>query len=434
MSNSPKPLAIVAGVRTPFAKMGTDLAGVPADELGRIAVNALLARTGLDPSLIDEVIFGCVAQPADAANVARVIALRAGIPREVPAVTVHRNCASGCEALTQAHMRFLAGRGEVFVVGGTENMSRIPLFFRDEAVEKFRQLSKARSFGEKVRGIARFRPADFAPKIGLKLGLTDPVCGLNMGETAEILARENDITRDMQDEFALASHQKAIAAREKLGEEICPVYPVPGLKTLFASDNGPREGQSLEALAKLRPVFDRRHGTVTAGNASQITDGAVALLVMSVEKAEKLGFSPLGFLIGHAYAGCDPARMGLGPVHAMSRAESLTGLKLDQADLVEINEAFACQVLAVLKQVQSRDVAKTDLNRDNPLGEIDPEILNVNGGSIALGHPVGATGARLVLTSLLELKRRRARRALVTLCVGGGQGAALWLENPEATS
>src|SRR5947199_1175698 len=217
-------LVIVDGVRTPFCKMGTDLARLGTDELGRIAVNALLTRTGLDPHRIDEVIFGCVGQPADAANVARVIALRAGIPEHVPAITVHRNCASGCEAVTQAYEKMVAGRGSTFVVGGTESMSQIPLLFRQSAAIKFAALAKAKTFGRKLGVLASFRPSDFRPRIGLQLGLTDPVCGLNMGETAELLAREFAITREDQDAFALESHRKACAARDKLAEEICPVY------------------------------------------------------------------------------------------------------------------------------------------------------------------------------------------------------------------
>jgi acetyl-CoA acetyltransferase family protein len=419
-------LVIVDGVRTPFCKAGTELAAAAADELGRIAVSALLARTDLDPALIDEVIFGCVAQPADAANVARVIALRAGIPQSVPAFTVHRNCASGCEALTQAQEKMLAGRGNVFVVGGTESMSNIPLLFPASAAKKFGRLARAKSFLQRAQAIAAFRPADFSPRLGLMLGLTDPVCNLNMGETAEVLAREHDISRAMQDAFALQSHQRAAAAREKLAGEICPVFP--GGKEAVTQDNGIRENQSADALAKLKPQFDRKNGTVTAGNASQITDGAVALLVMSEQRANELGFTPLGALTGYAYAGCDPVRMGLGPVFAIARAEAQTKLTLADADLVEINEAFAAQVLAVVKCAASEEFARKQLHRDGPLGEISPAKLNVNGGAIALGHPVGATGARLVLTALQELKRRQARRALVSLCVGGGQGAALWLE------
>ena len=401
-------LVIVDGIRTPFCKFNTSLAGLGADELGRIAVNALLTRTGLDPKLIDEVIFGCVCQPADAANVSRVIALRAGIPNSVPAVTVHRNCASGFEAITTAYERMCAGRGSVYLVGGTESMSQVPLLFKSSAVKKYGALGAAKTTGKKLAALAKFRLSDFEPRIALKLGLTDPVSGLNMGETAELLARENGITRQMQDEFAVLSHQHAIAAREKFSQEICSVY-VNG--KAITEDNGPRTDTTLEALGKLKPVFDRRHGTVTAGNSSQISDGAVALLVMTEEKAHELGFrDPLGVLAEYAYTGCDPSRMGLGPVSAIRKA----GMPLKVADLIEVNEAFAAQVLAVLKK----------------LGDVPPEKLNVNGGSIALGHPVGATGARLVLSALKELQRRNQRRALVSLCVGGGQGGALWLEQP----
>jgi acetyl-CoA acetyltransferase family protein len=420
-------LAIVDGIRTPFCKAGTELASMAADELGRIAVNALLTRTGLDPALVDEVIFGCVAQPADATNVARVLALRAGLPEMVPALTVQRNCASGCEAVTLAQEKLRAGRGSVFIVGGTESMSNIPLLFKPSAAEKFGRLNRAKGLGRRLRSLGAFRPADFQPRVGLLLGLSDPVCGLNMGETAELLAREHGLTRAEQDEFALKSHQRAIAARGKLADEICPAFQV-RKATAVTADNGPRENQSLQALAKLKPVFERRTGTVTAGNASQVTDGAVALLVMSEQRAAELGFTPLGTLVGYAYAGCDPSRMGLGPVFAMAQAEARTGFTLEDADLIELNEAFAAQTLAVMKSAQSEKFARRFLGRQQALGEIPMEKLNVNGGGIALGHPVGATGARLVLASLKELERRKARRALVTLCVGGGQGAALWLE------
>jgi acetyl-CoA acetyltransferase family protein len=424
-------LVIVDGVRTPFCKMGTDLAALSADELGRIATQALLTRTGLDPALIDEVIFGCVGQPADAANVARVIALRAGIPEHVPAITVHRNCASGLESLTQAYEKMTAGRGTIFLVGGTESMSNYPLLYTKTAAEKLAKLGRAKSFLEKVSALAAFRPADFKPRITLQLGLTDPVCGMNMGDTAELLARESGLSREEQDAFALESHQRAAAAKAKLAEEICPVFPTltSGKSTKpIVADNGVRESQTMEALAKLRPVFDRHHGTVTAGNASQITDGAVALLVMTEERAAELGFTPLGALLGYAYAGCDPSRMGLGPVYAIAKAEQKTGLAVNAADLIEINEAFAAQTLAVLKCCESEQFAKKMLGRSSPVGEIRRDRLNVNGGAIALGHPVGATGARLVLASLKELKRQNLKRALVSVCVGGGQGAAIWLE------
>jgi acetyl-CoA C-acetyltransferase/acetyl-CoA acyltransferase len=400
-------LVVIDGVRTPFCKAGTELATLAADELGRIAVDALLTRTGFDPALIDEVIFGCVSQPPESANIARVIALRAGVPESVPAVTVHRNCASGFEAFTTAYERMAAGRGSIFLVGGTESMSQVPLLFHDTTAPKLATLAKAKTMRAKVEALADFRPVDFTPRFALKLGLTDPVCGLNMGETAELLAREGNISRVAQDAFALRSHERALEAEAKLADEICPVYL--GTKPI-TRDNGPRTDQTPAVLAGLKTVFDK-YGTVTAGNSSQISDGAVALLVTTEERAAALGLQPLGALTGYAYAGCDPARMGLGPVHAIDRAAKITGLMPADADLVEINEAFAAQVLAVLQRVPIAD-----------------EKLNVNGGSIALGHPVGATGARLILTSLKELARRHARRALVTACVGGGQGGALWLE------
>ncbi len=400
-------LAIIDGLRTPFCKMGTDLAALPADELGRIAVSALLAKTGLDPTLVDEVLIGCVCQPFDAANVARVIALRAGIPESVPAATVNRNCASGMESITSAAERMAAGRGSIFIVGGAESMTNVPLLYRPEAARKFGKLAKAKSATESLAAMARFRVSDFQPRVGLQMGLTDPVSGLNMGETAELLARENGISREAQDAFAHHSHERAVAAADALAGEICPVY-VNG--TAIQRDNGPRADSSVAGLAKLRPVFDK-YGSVTAGNSSQVTDGAVALLVTSAKRASELGLKPLGFLAHYAYTGCDPARMGLGPVSAIEKASKHAGLKTDDADIVEINEAFAAQVLAVLQRV-----------------EVPAEKLNVNGGAIALGHPVGATGARLVLTALRELQRRGGHRALVSLCVGGGQGAALWLE------
>lgn len=408
-------LVIVAGVRTPFCKAGTDLASLTADELGRVAVDSLLTTTGIDPGAIDEVIFGCVCQPADTANIARVIALRAGIPASVPAVTVHRNCASGFEAITTAFERMAAGRGSLFLVGGVDSMSHVPLLYRESAATKFGAIAKAKSPQAKIAAMTSFRPADFSPRIGLKLGLTDPVSGLNMGETAEILAREMDISRAAQDTFAVQSHEKALAAQERLGSEIGPVYVTSKGGKAVIRDNGPRTGQSREVLAGLKPVFDR-YGSVTAGNSSQITDGAVALLVATEQRAAELGIEPLGALTDYAYAGCDPARMGLGPVHAIDRLARESGHRPADADVIEINEAFAAQVLAVLKMLREQGY------------EVPEDRLNVNGGAIALGHPVGASGARLALTGLKELQRRNARHALVSLCVGGGQGGALWLE------
>jgi acetyl-CoA acetyltransferase family protein len=414
-------LHIIAGIRTPFCRMGTEFDGLGADDLGRHACTALLLRTGIDPALIDEVIFGCVAQPAEAANVARVIALRSGIPQHVPAATVHRNCASGMEAITTAHQRMMSGRGDLFLVGGAESMSSVPMMFSHASALKFGEFAKAKEIGQKITALAGFRPRDFKPRVGLQLGLTDPYSGMIMGDTAEVLARDYHISREAQDAFAAWSHRKALAAADRLTEELAPVHLAGKAVT---RDNGMREDSTPEKLAKLRPIFDRQTGTVTAGNSSQITDGAVALLVGSEDAVERLGIEPLGRMTGYAYSGCDPERMGLGPVHAIALARQITGYSPDDADLVEINEAFAAQVLAVLAAL--RDPAKSG-HELHPV-EIPNEILNRRGGAIALGHPVGATGARLVLTALHQLRETGGKRALATLCVGGGQGAALWLE------
>jgi len=422
-----KNLVIVDGVRTPFCKAGASLAALDAVELGRHAVSGLLMRTGLDPAQVDETLFGCVGQPADAPNIARVIALRSGIPQDKPAMTVQRNCASGLEAVTSAWEKLSAGQGDTFIVGGVESMTHMPLQFRHETALKFAMLARAKTLGAKLSAASAFRPRDFAPLMTLKMGLTDPVAELNMGETAEILARELHITRDVQDAFAARSHLRAAAHRAQLSEEIIPIFT--GGKTAKAviEDNGIRPDISLEKLGKLPAVFDPLAGTVSAGNSSQISDGAVALLVCSEDKARMLGLKPLGRLVSAAWSGCDPARMGLGPVKASAQALQRAGWKLDDLNVVELNEAFAAQSLAVLKCFRNPDSARY-AGLDAPLGELDDSRLNAQGGAIALGHPVGATGARLVLTALKQLQRNGQKRALVTLCIGGGQGGAVCLE------
>jgi acetyl-CoA acetyltransferase family protein len=416
-------LVIVSAVRTPFSRAGTDLAHLDAVEIGRHAVSSLLTHTGIDPMLVDETILGCVGQPADAMNIARVVALRAGLPESKPAMTVHRNCASGLEALTLAHAKMCAGQGEVFVVGGTESMSNMPFYFSKHAVEKFATLNRARDLTGRALAALRFRPADFAPVIGLKLGLTDPVSALNMGQTAEVLAREFGITREMQDAFAMRSHLRATQANHLLGQEIAPILG----KKVISADNGIRADSSLDKLAKLKPLFDTLTGTVTAGNSSQVTDGAVALLVASEEAAAAHGWKPLGRLVSYAATGCDPKRMGLGPVRAMDAALHRAGWRLGDAEVIEINEAFAAQVLAVMKCLADPASARR-AGLEAPLGEIDPARVNACGGAIALGHPVGASGARLVQAALNQLHATDAKRAVVSLCVGGGQGMAACLE------
>ena len=422
-----KPLYIISAIRTPFARAGSSLSGLDAVDLGKAAVSALLARTGLDPQAVDETIFGCVGQPAHAQNIARVIALRAGLPEAKPAMTVHRNCASGLEALTTAHAKMCGGHGDVFIIGGTESMSNTPLYFSRQAADKFGLLGKARSLGQKIGAMTTFRPVDFAPVIGLKLALTDPVVEMNMGETAELLAREYKISREMQDRFALRSHQRALAASTRLQAETSPLYIMRQGVEPVLTDNGVRDDSTLEKLGRLKPLFNRHHGTVTAGNSSQITDGAVAMLVASEEAVKRHGWQPLGRLVDYAYTGCDPRRMGLGPVRAMDAVLHRTNQKLSDMDHVEINEAFAAQVLAVLQCLKDPASARR-AGLEAPLGEIPDEVLNPRGGAIALGHPVGATGARLVLTALDQLHESKGQHALISLCIGGGQGGAAILE------
>ena len=398
-----------------------------AVELGRVAVGELLARHELDPARLDEVILGNCAQPAEAANVARVTALRAGVPAGVPGLTVHRNCASGMESVALAAERIQLGRARLVLAGGVESMSQFPLSYPPEFRDWLESVTQAKSPLARLRAGLRFRPALLAPRSALADALHDPACGLGMGETAELLAREFDLRRERQDEFALLSHQRAVAARERLRQEIVPVFPPPACE-MVPDDLGPREGQTLEQLARLRPYFDRRNGTVTVGNACPITDGAVALLVGSEKAARDWPVPPLGRVRAWAVAGLDPRRMGLGPVHAMARVLDRAGLSLEEVELFEINEAFAVQVLACLEAAKSGTFARAELGRDRALGEIPLERLNVNGGAIALGHPVGASGARLLLTLLFEMRRRGAKRGLAALCVGGGQGAAFVLE------
>lgn len=417
-------LVVIAGVRTPFMRAGSQFASLSAADLGTRVIAALIARTGVDPSMLDEVILGCVGQPADSANVARVAALRAGVPQCVPAATVQRNCASGMESITSAHQRMMAGQGELFVVGGMESMSNYSLLYSRPAAKKFELLGRAKSPLSKLAALAKFRPHDFSPQIGLKLGLTDPVSGMIMGDTAELLAREYDISRSEQDAFAADSHRKALATIHERAHEIDAIH-VGG--HAITEDNGPRADSTPEKLAKLRPIFDAKYGSVTAGNSSQISDGAVALLVGSEAMAGKLGIQPLGRLTHYAYRGCDPARMGLGPLHAIAAMAEQGAPVLDQADVVELNEAFAAQAIAVLKALGDEKSAKK-AGMERVLGAVDPQKFNRRGGAIALGHPVGATGARLVLTALDQLREINGKRALVSLCVGGGQGAALWLE------
>jgi len=420
-------VVIVDGVRTPYSRAGTELKDVPAAELGRIVVTELLARTDFDPAGLDQVIFGNIAQPPDAVNVARVAALKAGVPDRVPAFTVNRLCGSGLQSIVDASYRIAAGDADAIVAAGVESMSNIPLLYSRESQEIFTGVFTARDLPGRIAAASRFRPKHFKPEIGLQMGLTDAVCGLNMGETAEVLAKEHGVTREEQDAFALRSHQRVTMARAKLAEEIVPVPIPPRYEALATQDNGVRENQSLEALAKLKPYFDRKFGTVTAGNSSQITDGAAASLVMSASAARARGCSPLGRIRGFAFCALEPERMGLGPAVATPMALKNAGLAWSDIGLVEINEAFAAQVLACARVFPSA-AWHAKYGTGGPIGEMDWERTNVNGGAIALGHPVGSSANRLVITLLKEMKRRGTQFGLATMCIGGGQGGAVVAE------
>lgn len=425
-----KNVVIVDGLRTPYVKFDTEFKDIPAQQLGAIVLKELLERLNMEGKELDEVIVGNVAQPPEATNIARNIALFAGLPPEVPAFSVQRNCSSGMQAIADAWYRIQAGHGTTYIAGGVESMSRIPLLWNEEAAAWMSDLFKAKTLGQRLSLFTKLKPAFLKPIIGLQLGLTDGFCGLNMGDTAEILAREFKINRQEQDAFSMRSHNKAEKATEKgiLQQEMMPVPVPPKYDKIIDKDNGIRNGQSMEALAKLKPVFDKRNGTVTAGNASQITDGAAMLLVMEEEKAKAQGYKPLGRVKAFAFAGLDPARMGLGPAYSVQKVLQQTGLKMSDFQRIEINEAFAVQVLANLRIFESAELSKKYLGLDKALGAIDENILNVNGGAIALGHPVGSSASRLVLTLLKELQRSDLEVGLATLCVGGGQGAAFVLE------
>ena len=423
-------IAIIAGFRSPMTKAGGALKNVTAHDLGARIVREVVIRSKIDPNKIDEVIIGNVAQPAEAANIARVIALKAGLPEKIPAFTVHRNCASGMEAMTSATSKILNGEAEIILAGGVESMSNIPLFFNKKMTAFFGNLFKAKTLGQKISTILTFRPDFLNPVIGLVQGLTDPISGLIMGCTAENVAKDFVITRKEQDEFSLRSHKRAEDAIAKgvFREEIIPVFNNDERNSvMIEEDEGVRKGQKIEDLAKLKPYFEKVTGTVTVGNSSQVTDGAAFAVLMSESKAKELNLEVLGYIREFAYAGLDPSRMGLGPVFASAKVFEKSGLTLQDMELIEINEAFAAQVIGCQRAFASDEFCQKHFGK-NAFGEISDDILNVNGGGIALGHPVGMSGARIIIHLLRELKRRGKNRGLASLCIGGGQGGAVIVE------
>ena len=429
-------VVLAVGLRSAWVRAGGAFRRENAAHLGAHLAREILAQTGLPAHQLSEVIAGAVGPPHDQANVARVLALRAGVPPEIPARTVGRNCASGIESVTSAVTDIAAGLGDTYLCVGVEVMSAAPLLFGRSMTDLFERLMRARTPAAKLRALAGFRPSYLAPRVVIVEGLRDPISGLLMGQTAELLARDFGITREECDAFALESHRRALAARRsgRFEREILPHLPLecgPGGRSVD-EDDAIREDQSLERLGKLRPYFEKPDGVVTVGNACGITDGAGALLVTTRERCRELGLQPLAKIRSWAWAGLDPARMGLGPVFATHLALDAAGCELKDVGAIEINEAFAAQVLACARAFESESFCAKHLGRDRPLGSLDPERTNKNGGAIALGHPVGATGSRLLLSAAHELSASDSELALATLCIGGGQGGAVVLERIAA--
>ena len=425
-----RPVYIVSAKRTPQAKSGTDLKDVAAPYLGSYLIRQMIDAANIPDTEIDEVIIGNVGNPAKYPNIGRVIALEAGLHKKTSGYSVHRNCASGLEAVSQGFLKVASGRSELILAGGVENMSQMPLIYSDDMTELFMKVMKAKTMPDKLKVLSHFRPEYLSPVIAIEQGLTDPFCGLNMGQTAELLAREFGITRQQQDEFAVQSHARAIAAQKegRFADEIAPIIVGSKLNKLLSQDVGPRENSSVEKLGNLKPYFDRKSGTVTVGNACPITDGGSMLLLASEDAVKKYNLEPIAKIVDYHFHGLEPERMGMGPLVAMDGVLKRTGMTLEQMDLVEINEAFAAQVLAVKKALVDKKVAaKFDV--DTLWGEIPDEKLNVNGGAIALGHPVGSTGSRLVVTLAHEMMKRKSQYGIASLCIGGGQGGAIIIEN-----
>lgn len=425
MNGNGRRVAIVDGCRTPFSKAGTAFKALSAVELGKVAVRELINRANLDVHEVDHVIYGTVIQSVQEPNIAREVTLGSGIPASVPAFTVGRACASSSQAITSGAEQIALGMADVVIAGGAESLTDVPILFSDEMRDALVAASKARTLQDRIKAFASIRPRHLAP---ITPAIAEPTTGLTMGESAEKMAQENGITREEQDRWALRSHQLAWAATQdgRLTREIAPVY-VDGVA--ITSDNGIRADTSLEKLAQLKPVFDRRYGTVTAGNASPLTDGASAVLLMSEEKARALGYEPLGYIRGYAYAALSPSDQLLqGPVLATPVALKRAGISMADIELMDMHEAFAAQVLSNLQWLESRKIAQERLGLSEPVGHPEIDRINVMGGSIAIGHPFGATGGRITITLLNEMKRRGAGLGLITVCAAGAMGFAMVVE------
>jgi acetyl-CoA acyltransferase len=421
-------VAIVEGCRTPFARSGTVFREMSAIELGKVSVRELIARAELDVEEIDHVVFGTVVQSVQEPNIAREVTLGSGIPPSVPSFTVARACASSNQAITSAAEHIALGHADVAIAGGAESLTDIPILFSPEMRNAMVRASKAKSLPERIKAFASIRPAHLAP---ITPAIAEPTTGETMGESAEKMARENGISREEQDRWALRSHQLAWAATEdgRLTREIVPTYVPPKFNEVVIQDNGIRPDTSLEKLSQLKPAFDRKYGTITAGNASPLTDGASAVLLMSEEKAKALGYEPLGYIRSYAYAALSPGDQLLqGPVYAAPVALERAGLSMQDINLLEIHEAFASQVLSNLQWFQSDKIAQERLGRPKAIGIPDEDRINVMGGSIAIGHPFGATGGRVTITLLNELKRRGEQFGMISVCAAGAMGFVMVVE------
>jgi acetyl-CoA acyltransferase len=420
-------VAIVAGVRTPFAKAGTAFKSISAIDLGKLCVAELMQRTNLDGKEVQALVFGTVVPSVLAPNIAREVSLLPLLPKGVNSYSVSRACASANQAITDAADQIALGQLDVAIAGGSESLSNIPILHAQGFADALVLASKAKSLPARLRALSRIRPRDLVP---VTPAIAEPSTGETMGQSAEKMAKLNAIAREEQDHFALRSHRLAAAGTTdgRLTAEIMPVYVPPKFESVLTSDNGIREDTSYEQLAALKPVFDRKYGSVTAGNSSPLTDGGACVLLMNEEKAKSLGYTPLGIIKSYAYAALDPGEQLLqAPVLAAPVALKRAGLTLKDIDLVEMHEAFAAQVLSNLKGFESKWWAER-AGFSQPVGEVDRAKLNVMGGSIAIGHPFGATGARITTTLLNELRRRGGQFGLMTVCTAGGMGFAMVVE------
>ena len=418
---------IVDGARTPFLKAAGKPGPFPAADLAIGAARPLLLRQRFEPANFDEVIVGCVMPGPTEANIARLIALRLGCGKKVPAWTVQRNCASGMQALDCAYGNIASGRSNLVLAGGVESMSHAPVLLSLAMVNWLATWGKAKTVGQKIAALRQLSPAYFKPVIGLLCGLTDSIVGLNMGQTAEILAHRFNISRETMDAYSVESHQRlARALDEGHLKEIEAIYDSRG--NVYQQDDGLRRDSDVDKLGKLKPVFDRDFGRVTAGNSAQVTDGAAMLILASEDAVKQYQLPVLGRIVDSEWAGCEPSQMGLGPAHAMAPILMRNQWQLSDVDYWEINEAFATQVLACVEAWKDRDYCRNELGLESAIGEIDHARLNVDGGGVSMGHPVGASGARIVLHLLHVLERTKTKRGIASLCIGGGQGGAMAVE------